>query len=278
MSYPTIELPETLQNLNPVIITSPIVRSGTTLLQRLICSAENGLIYGESCANELQVYLHLYSSKMMINHYREQEQDEMLEAVLQGNTGEWIADLMPPSKLFNEQLENSCFGMMKFFRSYAESQGRPVWGAKMAGWNPAVLHSFLSMIPNCKIIYITRDPGECLRSAKAVNMVYDMEGAQYLLQQWQTGMQFLASKSQETRILPVSYEELMANPEAEIAKIADFTGAKGIDHSVMGVKLNTMLRDDRQGEVGKGYIHPSTLTDEEKQLVDSVVQRVNPVS
>lgn len=39
-----------------IIITLPTIRSGTTLPQRLLCSATNALIYGATCAQDLEFF------------------------------------------------------------------------------------------------------------------------------------------------------------------------------------------------------------------------------
>ena len=57
-------LPQQLiSDLDPLVITSPVIRSGTTLLQRLLCSSPSALIYGELCAQDLEFFLNLYTFK-----------------------------------------------------------------------------------------------------------------------------------------------------------------------------------------------------------------------
>lgn len=42
-----------LTQLQPLLIASPVRRSGITLLQRLLCPAPNSFVFGEGCANGL---------------------------------------------------------------------------------------------------------------------------------------------------------------------------------------------------------------------------------
>lgn len=50
------------ENLSPIFISSPLGRSGTTLLQRLICSSDNGICYGESLAQDFLNYFEYFRS------------------------------------------------------------------------------------------------------------------------------------------------------------------------------------------------------------------------
>jgi hypothetical protein len=45
---------EFLSELEPLFVTAPVTRCGTTLLQRLICSAPNALLFGESVAADME--------------------------------------------------------------------------------------------------------------------------------------------------------------------------------------------------------------------------------
>jgi hypothetical protein len=51
-------------DLDPLIIGSPTPRCGTTLLQRLLCSSQHALIYGEKCAQDLELFLNIYTFKV----------------------------------------------------------------------------------------------------------------------------------------------------------------------------------------------------------------------
>ena len=44
-------------DLDPMIITAPTIRSGTTLVQRLLCSSTRGLIFGEPIAQDLEFFV-----------------------------------------------------------------------------------------------------------------------------------------------------------------------------------------------------------------------------
>src|SRR2546428_5771682 len=84
-----------VSDLDPLVITAPTIRSGTTLLQRLLCSSHRALIYGELCAQDLEIFLNLYAFKSQQYNSRREEAAVALEQVLAGDVNNWIPGLMP---------------------------------------------------------------------------------------------------------------------------------------------------------------------------------------
>ena len=74
-----------VSSLDPIIVTSPTIRSGTTLLQRLLCSSGNALVYGEECGKDLELFLQLYASKVTMYAHSRQRFSSRLEGVLGGS-------------------------------------------------------------------------------------------------------------------------------------------------------------------------------------------------
>src|SRR5215470_18796534 len=95
-------------DLDPLIISAPTVRSGTTLLQRLLCSATNALIFGENCAQDLEFFLGAYISKRLMYHHYRDRFTETLTRVNSGATDDWILDLMPDIDGYLQALGRSC--------------------------------------------------------------------------------------------------------------------------------------------------------------------------
>ena len=75
--------------LDPLVITAPTIRSGTTLLQRLLCSSRKALIYGELCAQDLEFFLHFYTCKVQQYDCRREEVATSLHKVLSGEVNDW---------------------------------------------------------------------------------------------------------------------------------------------------------------------------------------------
>src|SRR5689334_18970654 len=97
-----------MTDMDPVIITSPTIRSGTTLLQRLLCSAPKGFIFGENCAQDLELFLRVYFSKSLMYSFNKRQFAETLGAFINGQPQGWIIDLMPDIDEYLQTLSRSC--------------------------------------------------------------------------------------------------------------------------------------------------------------------------
>ncbi len=180
-----------MSTFNPVFIASPIRRSGTTLLQRLFCSAPNTLIYGENCANENQFFSNIYSSKQLFFQHNSGARDNMLQKVLDGDANEWIADLMPEMGPYMEALKKSCFSLFDHYQQFAESKGRPIWGMKMAEWHPSSWQQLQGLFPDSRLVYIHRNLRDSVRSAKRVNMVQSLQEIQQFSQTYREYLDYI---------------------------------------------------------------------------------------
>src|SRR3989338_10877183 len=90
-----VSLPEAAMTLSPLIVTAPVERSGTTLIQRLICSSNNGICYGENLFVEFLDMLAYTVSKIQYHSNNKVSEEEGLKSVLEGRADRWIPDLSP---------------------------------------------------------------------------------------------------------------------------------------------------------------------------------------
>ncbi len=254
-----------LSEIHPILITSPARRSGTTLLVRLLNSSNEALIFGENAAGELIHFTNYYLQKKLFLSSSQQMRDDQLRDALSGNNNDWTPDLLPELDSYFEALEDSCFGLFKYYQNYALEKGRSYWGIKEPGWNGNHIHMVKQTIPNLKVIYIQRPLADCLRSAKAVNIVNTPEDSKYFCEIYNQNLESLKSMSNPDYIHFVDYNNLVKNPEQTIKEIESFTNIRNINISVMDNRINTYSGDPRSSE--EGYITPSTLTQEEKEMI-----------
>ncbi|MEM1323719.1 MAG: sulfotransferase, partial [Bacteroidota bacterium] len=242
-------------------------RSGTTLVQRLLCSAPNTLIYGEGCANELSILVNILLSRQMQFRYDHEQRDQLLQRVLDGHTDEWIADLMPEMKGYMERLQPSYLKIFDYYRSFAEEQGRPVWGCKMAEWTAPNLVQAMRLFTQAKLIYIYRPLAECVRSAKKLDLVRSGQDIQQYAQHWLHGLHYVVQNIDAKQLLLLDYVELVERPEAQLKRIEAFSGAEGIKMEVMNTRVNTFGYDRQEEQTAPGYLPPSQLSEEEEALL-----------
>lgn len=251
----------------PLLLASAVRRSGTTLVQRLLCSAPNTLIYGESCAYEISFFLQVYQTKQFNFGPNKIQRDELLQKVLQGDVNDWITDLMPPVDDYIEGLKKNLFGIVDYLASYALKENRPVWGVKMAEWQSNQIIQIERSFPDTKLIYIDRDLEESARSAHQLGLIRNDQELQHFCHTYQQNTQTIKSSFPSDKVLFIDYQQLLHYPAPILQQLETFTGAKGIQEEVLQKKINTFKFDTRQDKNGEGYISAKALSEEQKMII-----------
>lgn len=260
-------LPQGISKLQPIIISSPTTRSGTTLLQRLLCSSDNAIVYGEVCSSDLDLYLNFLINRAMMYQFNRAKLDSSLAAFKQGEVNDWILDLMPNLDGYLAALGNACFAGIDYCRVAALEMNRPVWGFKYPGWTPAVLNALRQMMPGFKLLYIHRDLLDCVKSERARGNLSSLEELKTFCVSWVQNLEFVLSLGDHENVLLVNYADLIGKPDATIQSISDFSGATNIQHSVLKVKVNTFKNVNSSHT---GYVAPAELSAEERSVVESL--------
>jgi Sulfotransferase family len=260
-------LPQGISKLAPIIISSPTTRSGTTLLQRLLCSSDNAIVYGEVCSSDLDLYLNFFVNRAMMYQFNRVKLDSSLAAFKQGEVNDWILDLMPNLDGYLSALGNACFAGIDYCRVAALEMNRPVWGFKYPGWTPAVLNALRQMMPGFKLLYIHRDLLDCVKSEKARGNLGSLEEFKNYCLTWMQNLEFVLGLKDHENVLLVNYADLISQPQATIQSISDFSGATNIQRSVLNVKVNT-FKDANSSHTG--YVAPAELNAEELNVVESL--------
>lgn len=253
--------------MHPILISSPVPRSGTTLLQRLLCSSPNTLIYGEGCANDINMFSTIISQKQTFLNTNKEWRNQQLANVLAGQTNSWIPDLMPDIDDYLEAIKIAGLSFIQCYQDAAKKSGRPIWGTKLPDWNIHSLVQVHKFLPKSKIIYLVRNLEDCLRSAKANQLVQGFEEVQRFCHIWKQNKDYALQNLKGARVFHLSYEDLVSNSTEVIQKIALFTHSDGIDASVLAHKVNAYK--DYGRDLPNGYLKPAELEKNELELVNS---------
>lgn len=225
-------------DLAPILISTPSRRGGSTLLQRLLCSGENGLIYGEGCANELQIAVQFYYLKHSQFGGQQSERSRQLEAVLAGATNDWIPYLTPPAEDWFKVLTEGLFLPIRYLQDFATEQGRPVWGVKYPEWSPLIIRQIMQLLPASKLVYLFRNPEDCLRSARSIGMVKTPEDEQLFVQTANMHAQQARQLLDPKRILFLDFEPLTETPQKYLEQLEAFTGIHSLQIDVFQHRIN----------------------------------------
>ena len=248
-----------LQSLSPILISSPVHRSGTTLLQRLLCSSPDTLIFGETLANDLNFFCSMLHNKHMLMGGQNNWRATQLEQVLQGDVNEWIPDIMPDKDWVLEKFEKSLADYLEAFAQLAKGKDRPYWGTKLPGWQPALLASVFRYMPNSKLLYIIRALEGCVRSAKLIGYCHTPADVEQFAQFWQMNQRSMKTMIPAQQVLIIDYQQLCDEPARILSQIESFTGIQSIDPNVLNHRINNYNRIREE---------PPQLTAEERAIIE----------
>lgn len=151
------------QNEGPVFIFAPSWRSGSTLLQRIIISSGEVMIWGEpldnsSIVQKLSQTLIPFSNKWPPKSFFPESLAN--EKLFQ----QWIANLIPSLDSFKQSQKS-------FFQIWLEEPAKRLFQVKRWGFKEVRLtidHAFYLkwLYPNASFLFIFRNPIDCYRSWK----------------------------------------------------------------------------------------------------------------
>lgn len=196
----------------PIFIFSAGWRSGSTLLQRLVCSAERVLIWGEpydrSCpVRHLAESLAPFSASWpQPSYYRQPDPGDVSQR--------WIANLYPPPAAI---LAGYRALMMESFARPARALGATRWGLKEVrfGLPEAVL--LKGLFPDARFLFIRRPLADAYLSYRSFSQRTDWYAA------WPGGMAATA----------YSFARHWARMTAEFDAAAGHTGGLMIDYDAL---------------------------------------------
>lgn len=259
----------------PILITSPTIRCGTTLLQRLLCSSSNTLIYGEEIGKDLELQLQIFASRKMVYAHSRQRFASSLARVVQGDSNDWIPDLMPDIDGYLDALRQGSFAGLSYCQQSAQAHGRDLWGFKYPGWQPHLIRMLFDVIPGTRAIYIFRDLADCVRSAKAWGELHSEADTQQFCTQWAGHLRFMLQWHDSNPVLMLKYEELISEPRRSIEQLRNFLPFEDIKYEVLQYKINNMTEGVDSRRDHHSYIEPAALTEEESGFIEAAMKAVD---
>ena len=263
----TLDVPNRYLAAAPVIITSPTPRCGTTLVQRLISSADNGFIYGEEVGNQIKTLTSWFVGQLQFIERLGDVLDADFNSALAGTLEDWRPGLTPPAEIMTKVWVETYYQMPFLLQSHAGSIGRPVWGFKHPSFDRDTIKAMLSFMPQARVIYVFRNLYDVLSSAKARKFVNTRNQVIKFCAQWAKNMSEAAELAQDERVLFIKYESLMEQKQDFVRMLEMFTKAENIDIDVFDIKLNTYKGATAKGFSPVQYIDPAKLTKTERALV-----------
>jgi hypothetical protein len=245
----------------PIIITSPTTRCGTTLVQRLLCASDNAFVYGEEIGNQFRALAGLFVTQIRNCEVNGASMDDGFRLAMAGALNDWRPGLTPPAQTVIDAWTAAFYQLPITLHAFGATAGRPIWGFKWPGCPVEAIRTFLALMPQAKIIYVLRDPAGALASAKARRFVVSTEDAAHYCADWARNVKGFAAMADDSRMLILKYEDLVADRQRGVQTLSAFTGAQNIRRSEFDLKVNTFEGDEAQGHSPTQYIAPEPLTE-----------------
>lgn len=257
----------------PLIVVSSAPRSGTTLLQRLVTSAENGICYGENVANRF-FGLSDWMGRNLNNLAGQQERvnTEWAE-IRKGNTDFWMPGLELPDNNSQSALMLTLNAYAQYHALCSQKLGKPVWGFKSPQYGLDEVSSLARYVPNTKSIFVYRNIVDVIRSNKARGWCQTPEQLQALCRTWVarnapvTKLVADGGATVSRDVCAFKYEDLIADIPAAIAKLQTFAGLKNIPPEAASKKINTW---DESGSKTDVYLEPEDLDGQEMDTLKTI--------
>ncbi|MFG0248840.1 MAG: sulfotransferase family protein [Phycisphaeraceae bacterium JB051] len=268
------DLAQYVQQLTPVFITAPTARNGVTLLQRLINSSKQMIVYGEN-TNFMSVVPKLVHSSVQVHNERSAEFNEARKQFLEQTTEGWTSNLWPdPQPLMMVAFE-AFYKSVLVYQQCSEKYGYQRWGIKNPLNEPQMIERLRILMPKARYLFIYRNPIDVIKSAKSRKFITTTDQLKQYAAQWAGILTTVVNYGFE-QVKVIKYENLISNPDPIIDQIERFAGITGIDRSVMNRKINTFAVSSNvmEGTNTKGYVKPDDLSTDEKKMITDIAGNV----
>jgi hypothetical protein len=204
----------------PLLVLGAGQRCGSTLVQRLLCSHPEVMIWGEHVGQLRPVLSAIGELRRWTESHGALARDELVANGYQG----FIANLTPHRACIDDA--GRAF-IETLFATPARQQDRPIWGFKEVRYGLSEVLLLHELFPRLRAIQVVRDPRGVLCSLEdwERHPGWTRSDTQTALRYWVTvAASFIGTAAQphlRSLILTVRYEDLIADPRGWSAAIAE---------------------------------------------------------
>lgn len=222
----------------PVFLLAGGGRTGSTLVQRLILSTRQVMMWGEHGGVLIP---QLRALVKQIDAWNKSEGGcDMLTEYRKTPDNSWVANMNPEATFFMTACQAFLYQSLGV---PAQKMGYSRWGFKEIRYGATEALALQKLFPYASFIFLVRNPANCLRSIKATEWYAKDHSAEptIFLDKWARFSGELAEvQPRLQRACLVRYEDLISDPDSTINTIAHTIGipASAFNRSI----LNKVLR------------------------------------
>jgi hypothetical protein len=247
----------------PVFLFASGLRCGSTLLQRLLNSHPDLLIWGEQ-DGFLNRFVPAHLALLDWQREYHAQRDEFLAF----GYDTFSANMLPTDADLTEAA--SAF-VRALFADPARRLGRPRWGCKEVRCDAAIASFLLDLFPAASIVHLTRDPVNCflsLQEWEASPDRWSRTDTEATLADWARINASFADGATAPPHLSLRYEDMTAAEcqETAVADLTTFTGLdpKFLDRGVFNLRLH---REGNEGRARRQLPGRESLTEHDRALL-----------
>jgi hypothetical protein len=246
----------------PIFIMASGARCGSTLLQRLLNSHEQVLIWGEQCgflSSFILAIEELLDWKKRYEHHR--------QIYLTEGHNVFSSNLLP---LEDEIVLAAQIFVQSLFAVPALNMEKSRWGFKEVKYDATVAMFLHNMFPNARVVHLTRHIIDCFISLKHWENepgTWTRQSTECELQTWQRiNESFLAIADPLPWLLTMRYEDLVNEPKEELTRLCAFLGLSMEDLD-LAVFRDRLHQEGPKGGEERPFISRRSLADSERGVL-----------
>lgn len=253
-----------------LFVSSPTARCGTTLLQRLLTSSPDTVVFGEGVAAGLIELVAALARKEQLLARADMHRIDLVRAL--GGEQFWYPHLSSDPEGRTRLAAEALTRYLRFHETEAARCGRLRWGAKLPTVPVEMLATLRRIVPGAKILYVIRDLFAAARSAKARRFWRTQAELEQMAVTWRDAVIASESLRADPRVLIVDYEHLEQRGTSLLRELEAFTGCARLDPAVLFAKVNTFEGETEDGKHPAQYLAPAELDEAELALVERTLR------
>jgi len=233
----------------PVFMLGSIWRSGSTLVQRLLCSDPDLFLWGEPYGDAgILPHLHQSAKALLrsewpnINHFLIPG-TEMTDIVMTAPQKHWIANLYPEPTA----MRNSYRAMLdSLFMHTAASLGKKRFGIKEIRYDGYVAQFLQWLYPDARFVFLTRNPYDAWSSYKGSHWYYQypkmlVKDVQVFAKLWKKNFESFLMFRQDPHAKYIFFEDLLQKKDENISLLEEHCRVS-IDKETLNIRIRGMQK------------------------------------
>ena len=246
----------------PIFVFASTQRCGSTLLQRLLNSCPDVLIWGEH-TGYLNSFIREYQALLeWESRFSSQRKTFLLEGC-----DNFVPNMVPED---HELMGAAIAHIVALFAVPAAKLGRSIWGFKEVRYGAQVALFLQKCFPKARFIHLTRNIINCFISLKHWEDSPDPWNRKWTensMEDWRRiNASFLNVGDRIPNLLSVKYEDMVADPKGFVEELSQFLeiAPDSFDQGVFNRRIHNV---GSAGTAERSKILPSDLNAEERALL-----------